>query len=379
MTVTLFLLETAPMPRPDVLVLGGGLVGLSCARELARRGVAVEVLEARTPGAGASSAGAGLLAPISDWDSVRPVVELCKRARDGWRAWLGEIEVESGLGVEYDASGGFLVALDEAENETLTAEIAIADAAGEAIHEVPVAAVRGAVPHLSPAARRALHLPGEHRVDNVRAGEALAAACRRAGVTITEGFVARRVFTDARGVRVVGADAAREAARLVIAAGAWSGAIEGLPELPVRPVRGQMLRLEGVGWKWTGSVRGAHDYVVRRGASSLLVGATVEEAGFAERPTADGVAGLLAFVRRLFPGLADPPVSAIWAGLRPGSPDGLPLVGPLGAADGPLWAACGHYRNGILLAPWTGAAIAGWIVDGRPRESVSEFAPDRFR
>jgi glycine oxidase len=366
------------MPRADVLVLGGGLVGLACARELAKRGVAVEVLEARAPGAGASSAGAGLLAPISDWDSVRPVVELCQRSRDGWRAWLGEVELESGTSVEYDASGGFLVALDDAEIETLAAEIAIADAAGEAIHEVPVAAVRGAVPDLSPAARRALHLPGEHRVDNVRAVEALAEACRRAGAAITSGFAARRVVADARGVRVVGADAVREAARLVVAAGAWSGAIEGLPELAVRPVRGQMLRLEGVAWPWNGSVRGPHDYVVRRGASSLLVGATVEEAGFAEQPTLEGLGGLLAFVRRLFPGLGDPPVSAIWAGLRPGSPDGLPLVGPLGPADGPLWAACGHYRNGILLAPWTGAAIAQWIVDGRPRESVRAFAPGRF-
>ena len=367
------------MKHADVLVLGGGLVGLACARELARRGAKVEVLEARTPGAGSSWAGAGLLAPISDWDSVQPVVALCRRARDAWRAWLAEIEHESGIEVEYDASGGFLVALDEPESEVLSAELAIADAAGEPASEVPVAVVRGAIPDLAPAAIRALHLPGEHRVDNVRACAALAEACRRAGVTIREGFTARRVLSDARGVRVDGATEAREAARLVLAAGAWSGGIDGLPPLPVRPVRGQMLRLEGAAWPWRGSVRGTHDYAVRRGAAGLLVGATVEEVGFAEQPTLAGIAGLLAFARRLFPGLGDPPLTATWAGLRPGSPDGLPLVGPLGGGrDSALLAACGHYRNGILLAPWTGAAIAGWILDGAPPERVAAFDPARF-
>jgi glycine oxidase len=122
-------------------------------------------------------------------------------------------------------------------------------------------------------------------------------------------------------------------------------------------------------------VRGVHDYVVRRGDASLLVGATVEEAGFEERPTAAGLAGLLEFTRRLFPDLAAAPVSSIWAGLRPGSPDGLPLVGPLDDEKG-IVAACGHYRNGILLAPWTGDAVAAWLVDRAPIDP--RFAPRRF-
>jgi glycine oxidase len=360
--------------NPDVLVLGAGLVGLAVARALARRGVAVEVLEPRRAGAGSSSAGAGLLAPISDWDSVAGAIEVLRLARDGWRGWLDEVVAESGAEVEYDASGGFLVALDEDELGALQAERAIAAAAGEAIRDVAVESVRAVVPDLAPSALAALHLPGEHKVDNVAATAALATACRRAGVVVTEQLAVDRVEVEAGGVRVLGPAGERSAASLVVAAGAWSGSIAGLAPLPVRPVRGQMLRLEGVPWPWRGSVRGVHDYVVRRGASSLLVGATVEEAGFEERPTVAGLAGLLGFARRLFPGLAPAPVSAIWAGLRPGSPDGLPLIGPLD--DERVVAACGHYRNGILLAPWTGDAVAGWLVD---RAGIDpRFAPDRF-
>lgn len=360
--------------NPDVLVLGAGLVGLSTARALARRGVAVEVLEPRRAGAGSSSAGAGLLAPISDWDSVAGAIEVLRLARDGWRGWLDEVVAESGAEVEYDASGGFLVALDEDELGALEAETAIAAAAGEEAHRAEIGSVRAVVPDLAPTALAALHLPGEHKVDNVAATAALATACRRAGVALTEEFAIARVEVGSGGVRVSGPSGERSAASLVVAAGAWSGAIPGLPPLPVRPVRGQMLRLEGVPWPWRGSVRGVHDYVVRRGASSLLVGATVEEAGFEERPTASGLAGLLGFARRLFPTLAEATVSSVWAGLRPGSPDGLPLVGPLD--DERLIAACGHYRNGILLAPWTGEAIAAWLVE---RAAIdARFSPHRF-
>lgn len=360
--------------NPDVLVLGAGLVGLATARALARYGLAVEVLESRRAGAGSSSAGAGLLAPISDWDSVAGAIDVLRAARDRWRGWLDEIVAESGAEVEYDGSGGFLVALDEDELGALDAERAIAATAGEEAHEVAIDAVRDAVPDLASSALAALHLPGEHKVDNVAATAALATACRRAGVVLSEEFAVETVETGAGDVRVSGPAGERSAASLVVAAGAWSGVISGLPPLAVRPVRGQMLRLEGVPWPWRGSVRGVHDYVVRRGPSSLLVGATVEEAGFEDRPTAAGLAGLLEFVGRLFPALAGAAVSSIWAGLRPGSPDGLPLVGPL---DGErVVAACGHYRNGILLAPWTGDAIAAWIVERRPIDS--RFSPQRF-
>jgi glycine oxidase len=224
--------------------------------------------------------------------------------------------------------------------------------------------------------RRVALLHGEHRVDNVACCAALADACRGRGVTIREEFEARRVGVGSDSVTVEGPSGSVNARRLVLAAGAWSAQIAGLPPLPVRPVRGQMLRLEGAAWPWRGSARWRERYVVRRGNAGLLVGATVEEAGFAEHPTADGAAALLDFARTLFPRLSGARLESVWAGLRPGSPDGRPILGALDG--GPVIAACGHYRNGILLAPWTGAVVAGIVAGEGALEQADLFSPDRF-
>jgi glycine oxidase len=359
-------------------VVGAGLVGLATARALAGHGLLVELLESRRAGAGASSAGAGLLAPISDWASTRPVLSICRRARDDWRAYRDELVAETGVDVEFDDGGALLVACDEQDERWLSHEASIARDAEETWEELPVAEARALVPDLSPTVRRVARLAGEHRVDNVAACAALAESCRRRGVRLREGFAVERVRTGAAAVTVDGGGERLESDRLVIATGAWSGAIPGLPALPVRPVRGQMLRVDDAAWPWRGSLRWRERYVVRRGAAGLLVGATVEEAGFDERPTADGIAGLLDFSRALFPRLARAPLASVWAGLRPGSPDGRPLLGPIGRGSDRLFAACGHYRNGILLAPWTGEVLARWIVEGIPFAEAELFAPGRF-
>jgi glycine oxidase len=362
--------------NPDVLVLGAGLVGLATARELAGRGLAVELIEARHPGAGASSAGAGLLSPISDWESTRPIIGICQRARDEWRHYRDELVDETGIEIEYDAGGCFLVAHETGDDPALDEALAIARATGEEALEVDVRTVREVVPDLTPAAYRAVHLAGEHRVDNVAACAALADSCRRRGVTLHEGFAAQRVHFPEGQVVVESSHARLHAGRLVVATGAWCSAIAGLPELPVRPVRGQMLRLEGADWTFAGSLRCRGEYVVRRGPAGLLVGATVEEAGFAEFPTVEGVEGLLTFARQLFPGLAQARLEATWAGLRPGSPDGRPLLGEWTGL--PVVTACGHYRNGILLAPWSGKQIGRVIVEGGAIEQAALFSPHRF-
>ena len=149
-----------------------------------------------------------------------------------------------------------------------------------------------------------------------------------------------------------------------------------LPALPVRPVRGQMLLLGGIRWDWDGILRGPDRYTVRRGVTGLLVGATSEEAGFECHTTLEGLAGLFTFARRLLPGLGEARVEATWAGLRPGTPDDHPLIGYLG--DLPVIAATGHYRNGILLAPWTARAVAGLVLDGEAPPEARPFTPQRF-
>jgi glycine oxidase len=363
----------------DVLVVGGGIIGLACARELAKAGLKVEVLERREAGAEASLAAAGMLAPLAESPEAGPFFDACRASRDLWPAWAATLAEETGLSIEHDAEGSLVLALDPEEEAELAALAGAARALGEPVEEIEPSTLLSWVPGVSPALRRALRLPGDHRVDNVQACAVLAAAAKRAGATLTYGFDVQRVERAGEGVRVIGKRERRDAARLVLAAGAWSGRIPGLPLLPVRPVRGQMVLLAGVDWPWSGSVRGLHAYAVRRGATGLLVGSTMEEAGFDNHPTLAGIEKLLAFAGRTFPGLAAAHVEAVWSGLRPGTPDDLPLLGPLPGWPAVL-AATGHFRNGILLAPWTAREIAGRLTGtgGEADRLASPFSPSRF-
>lgn len=361
----------------DVLVIGGGIIGLACAREIARAGHKVEVLERLSAGAEASLAAAGLLHPMAEMAQgvPGPLLDACRASRDLWLSWVPALAEETGLGIEHDASGSILVAQDEREEVWLDRIAGAARDCGERVEEIDGSALARWVPDASPGIRRSLLLPGEHRVDNVQATSVLSIAAQRAGAAITHGVEVERIERAGDGVRVIGQDRSWEADLLVMAAGSWSGHIPGFPTLPVRPVRGQMLMLGGVDWPWNGSLRGPHDYVVRRGATGLLVGATVEEAGFASHTTAGGVESLLRFALHALPGLVNARLETCWAGLRPATPDGLPIVGPV--PGWPILAATGHYRNGILLAPWTAREIARIVASGNLDET-GPFSPARF-
>jgi glycine oxidase len=380
------------MSHPDAAIVGGGVIGLACARELAAAGMRVELLERLHGGAGASKAAAGMLAPLYDAEGPAPLVAACRASRDLWMHWAPELEADSGVGVDYDRSGALQFALDDDDEEALARAAEAAHRLGEPAEEIGIAELRWRTPGVAATVRRAMCFAGEHRVDNIRVCGALAAAAQRRGVALRYAVrieeVKRLAGSGGPAVRIVTQAGPVDAGLLVLAAGAWSGRIPGLPPLPVRPVRGQMALLGDVGWPWKGISRRREVYMVRRGEADLVVGATVEEAGFRSHPTVAGIAGLLELARRSYPALGEARLEAVWAGLRPGTPDCLPILGRL--AGWPALAATGHYRNGILLAPWTARQIARLATtsatagepaggDGDEDDQIlAAFSPERF-
>jgi glycine oxidase len=368
--------------HPDVLVIGGGIIGLAIARELALQGLRVEVVERLPAGAEASTSAAGMLSPVDEHSVPGPFLDACRASRDLWGPWVAAVEEETGLGLDYDTSGALVVARDDGEEEALETTARVARELGEMVEDVDLDALRHWVPGISPDVRRALLLPGDHRVDNVQMCAALAHTLERRGVLVHySSEVERLEIRQPEGtVLIHGHHWRKEARLLVIAAGAWSGLLPPLPPAPVRPVRGQMLLLGGIDWPWKGIVRAsAGSYAVRRGATGLLIGSTLEEAGFDKHPTLAGVEGLLVFARRLFPGLGQARLESVWAGLRPGTPDDLPILGHV--PGWPAVLATGHFRNGILLAPWTARQVARMVLSGSAEGAAPEvlaFHPARF-
>jgi glycine oxidase len=326
---------------PDILVIGGGIIGLSVAWRAAQRGARVSVLEAGTVGSGASHVAAGMLAPTAELevgDAGRRLLELSLRALEGWPAVAGELREASGIDVGL-RFGSLLVARDADEAEALERELAWRRELGLDVERLRPSEARRRESALAPTLRLALDVPGDASVDPRRVVEALATACRALGVDIREG------------ARVD--DLGALAGRVVLAAGAWSGQL--LPSVPVRPVKGQLLRLRDP--RGPGLVervlRFEGGYLVPRGDGAYVLGATMEERGFDTTVTAGGLYELLRDAHELVPGLSELVVEEAIAGLRPGTPDNLPIVEE---RDGVL-LACGHGRNGVLLAPLTAELV----------------------
>lgn len=364
-------MSSSPGNRADVLLLGGGIIGLACARALADRGLRVTVVERGRAGMAASAAAAGMLAPLAEVPDDGPFLDACRASRDQWTRWAPELAEESGIDLDYDRSGVLLFDPDDPRRARSLTERA--RTLGETAEVLDRAELQRRVPDIAPDVGEAVLLPGEHRVDNRRVCEALLRGLAHRGVELVENFDVRRVRSGPRGIRFEGDHRTLEADRAILTGGAWSGSIEGVPKLPIYPVRGQMFELAGVDWPWMGSVWAGHLYTVRRLDHRLLVGATVESVGFVDHPTPAGLSDLLAPCLALFPGLRGKAVLSTWAGLRPGTADGLPILGRL---DDNLWIASGHYRNGILLAPWTADLLADAL--SADVEIPMAFSPDRF-
>jgi glycine oxidase len=362
-----------------VIVVGAGIIGVSVADALAARGAAATVLDVRAAGQGASQASAGMLAPFTEAHGDSGLLRLTTRSLALFDDWVNGLNAD-GRAVEYARTGTLEVAFDEHGANRLTAAKGALDALGVSSELLDGTEVRSREPGTSASVCRGLliHPHGFVRVDSLIA--ALAHRARFAGATVET--PAEAVAIDSRGEDVaVHVDGRTERAEaVVIAAGAWSGKVKvaGVSPLPVRPVRGQLLHL---GWtdrsRPSRIVWGPRCYTVPWSDGSVLVGATVEEAGFDESATVEGVRELAAAAVELLPGAARARFDAVRVGLRPALPDGLPAIGPLAAAPRVV-VATGHYRNGVLLAPVTAEMVANYLVGGVMDEMFPITAPDRF-
>jgi glycine oxidase len=369
------------MSAPDVVVVGGGVIGLATAWQAASRGMSVVVVDAAERGR-ASWAAAGMLAPVTEVHyGEEPLLALNLESSRIYPSFVAELEDAAGVGVGYRACGTVLVARDPDDNAAFDHLYRFQSQLGLSVERLRARECRELEPALAPGVRGGILVGGDHQVDNRALLEALGRACRLSGVELKAQKVsALRRAAAAPSVELQdGGEVACGA--VVIAGGCWSARIEGLPaELreAVRPVKGQLLHLEGpaphplIGH----NIRGLDAYMVMRSDGRLIVGATVEEMGFDTRVTAGAVHELLRAASELVPGVSELELVEAIAGLRPGSPDNAPLLGRT-SLDGVL-VATGHYRNGILLTPVTARAVADLLSAGGAPELIEPFSPLRF-
>lgn len=369
----------------DVLVVGGGLIGLASAWQLARRGVTTTVVDP-DPGHGASNVAAGMLAPVTEVGyGERDLLALNIAGARRWPGFAASLQEATGRDTGYRATGTLQVGFDRDDAMALRDLHDFQDELGLEVSTLHGHEVRAREPMLSPRVHVGLLAAEDHRVDPRAVVAALVQACADTGVRVHRATIGR---IDRDGDRVIGATTTDgeplRTDRVVLAAGAWSASIEGLPDgarPPVRPVKGQLLHLRGPGGRPVlhttvrGLVRHRSIYLVPRDDGRLVVGASQEERGFDRTVTAGVIRQLLDDAATIVPGVDELELTETIAGLRPGTPDNTPLIG-----HGPLAGlvlATGHHRNGVLLAPITAEAVVALVTGTDPDPVLAAAAPDR--
>nr|WTB30565.1 glycine oxidase ThiO [Streptomyces sp. NBC_00830] len=371
----------------DVLVIGGGIIGLVTAWRAAQRGLRTAVVDPE-PGGGAAQVAAGMLAAVTELhygEQMLLGLNVASAAR--YPAFAAELEAASGQEIGFRACGTLAVALDSDDRAHLRELHALQHRSGLQSEWLTGRECRRLEPMLAPGVRGGLRVDGDHQVDPRRLAAALLTVCERAGVVFHRDWAERLVVVRDRAAGAVLAAGTELAAdQIVLAAGSLSGRLAGLPDEvvpPVRPVKGQVLRLTVpaayapfLTRTVRAVVRGSHVYLVPRENGELVVGATSEEMGWDTTVTAGGVYELLRDAHELVPGITELPLTETRAGLRPASPDNAPLLGPT-ALPG-LHLATGHHRNGVLLTPVTGDAMAELLTTGELPAVARPFTPGRF-
>ena len=366
-----------------VAIVGGGAIGLAIGWRLAQRGVHVAIYERGEAGHGASWAAAGMLAAgVETEPGEGELASLNRRSLALWPDFAAALEQASGLSVDLRREGTLMIALNRDDAAQLRFTHDFQREHGIALEWLSPRDALKREPRLNPSLAAAVYSPGDYQADNRMLVRALKRAFLAAGGTLHEHAPVAAIETTAGRVTGLVVGERRVAAEIVVlAAGAWSGAIGGLPpeaRAPVRPVKGQMLalKMDPAAPLLRHVVWAPRAYLVPRRDGRLIVGGTVEEKGFNGDLTAGGIFALLEGAWRAVPGTEELAIDEMWVGFRPGSRDDAPLLGPSGVAG--LVHATGHYRNGILLTPVTAELIAQYLLSGEIDAAMAPFTPERF-
>jgi glycine oxidase len=367
------------MVKPDVLVIGAGIIGCSLARELAKAGLKVTVVDRGGAGCGASSAAAGLLVPPLDPSGQEPLARLARRAAALYEGWLDDLRQEGAADVGFRRPGLLEVCTEPGRAEELQRDLAAAGRVGLRAQWLSAEELYRREPGLAPGALGAAFFPEVAQVDPARLVRQVARVAERAGVCLREGEAVQRLTREGERTTAVETQTGRyQPGVVVLAAGAWSGDIAqslGL-ELPTRPVKGQLLLADCRVPPVNTPLFAGEALLVPRPEGQLVVGVTVEEAGFDERVTLGGLRHILQGACARAPAVAGLPLGRAWAGLRPATPDGLPYLGPVSPLRN-LWVSTGHFCKGVLLAPLCARLLSAAILAGRMEGELLPFAPGR--
>lgn len=369
--------------RADVVIIGAGVIGLAVARALAIRGLReVMVIERSRPGAEASSAAAGMLAPQAEADCADEFFALACQSRDLYPGFAAALREETGTDIELDRTGTLYLAFTEHDETEIERRCEWQTRAALPVEKLSAEETRRLEPCVSDQVRSALRFPLDVQVENRRLLAALAVANETKGVRLITETSVQSLLIEHGKVEGVGTSRGFVSSpRTIVAAGSWTSCITAsdkpVPRVRIEPVRGQMVCLEAGPRLARHVIYSPRGYLVPRLDGRLLTGSTTEHTGFEKRVTAAGVHSIISHALEISSILSRLPMIDSWAGLRPRAADDLPVLGPCPEVEG-LFYATGHYRNGILLAPITAELIAETVVGGAMSPLLGPFAPDRF-
>ncbi len=368
--------------KSDILIVGGGVIGLAIARELHKRGHdQITLVEKGRCGEESSWAAGGMLGPQAETDEDGVFYDICSASRDLYPALAAELLHETGIDIELDKSGTLYLALSDDDVPHIRSRFDWQRKAGMRVEHLSADEARRAEPFISPDVIEALFFPNDWQVDNRKLLSALIRSAELNGIEIKEGVDIQRLVVEDNSV--IGAESDDErffAAQTILATGAWTSLIKlGVASMPFRvePVRGQIVTFQTAKRLFQRVIYSPRGYIVPRMDGRVLAGSTTENVGFDRSLTDDAAAALRRMSNEIAPSTAGLPIVDHWSGLRPFVMDSMPVVGGISGIER-LSIATAHYRNGILLAPWT-AQVVGESIDGTEPGILSVFGPDRFQ